>query len=462
MESKQHDIVIIGAGPGGYTAAIRAAQLGMDVACVEEEERLGGTCLRVGCIPSKALLESSERYAWAQHEADVHGVKLDGVGLDLAAMQTRKEGIVSDLTSGIAGLFKKNKITRYNGYGTITAPGVVQVKGKDEAELKAKHIMIATGSIPAILPGVEVDGKIIGDSTTGLSYDKVPEKLIVIGAGYIGMELGSVWLRLGSQVTVLEYLDRILPGIDSEIAREAQRIFKKQGFDFRLGARVTGAKAKGKKAIVELEGQDPLTADCVLCLTGRKPFTEGLGLEDVGIATDERGRIPVNEHFATKVEGIYAIGDVIAGPMLAHKAEEEAVACVEQIATGFNHVNYQAIPGVVYTEPEIAAVGRTEDELKDAGVEYNKGVFMFRANGRAKALGSIDGRVKVLADKTTDRLLGVHIIGPRAGDLIAECALALEFGACAEDIARTCHAHPTLSETVKEAALGVAGRMLNS
>ncbi len=462
MERKQHDIVIIGAGPGGYTAAIRAAQLGLDVACIEAEERLGGTCLRIGCIPSKALLESSERFAWARHEAVVHGVKLDRIGLDVAALQTRKEGIVSDLTSGIAGLFKKNKITRYSGKGTISAPGVVQVKGADTLELTAKQILIATGSVPAILPGVKLDGRIVGDSTTGLSFDQVPETLIVIGAGYIGMELGSVWLRLGSQVTVLEYLDRILPGLDSEIAREAQRIFKKQGFEFRLGARVTGAKAHGKQAIVELDGQEPLTADRVLCLTGRKPFTDGLGLENVGLSTDERGRIPVNQHFQTKVEGIYAIGDVIAGPMLAHKAEEEAVACVEQITSGFSHVNYSAMPAVVYTEPEIAAVGRTEDELKDAGVEYNKGVFMFRANGRAKALNATEGRVKVLADKKSDKLLGVHIIGPRAGDLIAECALAMEFGACAEDIARTCHAHPTLSEAVKEAALGVAGRMLNS
>lgn len=462
MERKQHDLIVIGGGPGGYIAAIRAAQLGFDTACVEMEQGLGGTCTRVGCIPSKALLESSERYEWSRHEAAVHGVKLDGVGLDLAAMMARKDGIVNELSNGIAGLFKKNKVTRYLGKGEFIEPGLVKVSGQDEAELQAKHVVIATGSVPAILPGVEMDGRIIGDSTTGLSFDSVPERLVVIGAGYIGMELGSVWLRLGSQVTVLEYLDRILPGIDSEIVREAQRIFKKQGFDFRFGSRVTGAKVKDGRAVVEMEGQEPVEAERVLCVTGRKPYTSGLGLERLGIELDKYGRVPVNEQFQTKVAGVYAIGDVITGPMLAHKAEEEGVACVEHIATGHSHVNYLAIPSVVYTEPEIAAVGRTEDDLKDAGVEYNKGVFMFRANGRAKALGSIEGRVKMLADKTTDKLLGVHIIGPRAGELIAECALALEFGACAEDIARTCHAHPTLPEAVKEAALGVAGRMLNS
>jgi dihydrolipoamide dehydrogenase len=462
MERKQHDLIVIGGGPGGYIAAIRAAQLGFDTACVEMEEDLGGTCTRIGCIPSKALLESSERYAWSRHEAAVHGVKLAGVGLDLTAMMARKDSIVSELSGGVAALFKKNKVTRYLGQGEFREPGVVKVTGQAEIELQAKHVIIATGSVPAILPGVELDGRIIGDSTTGLSFDAVPEQLIVIGAGYIGLELGSVWLRLGSQVTVLEYLDRILPGLDSEIVREAQRVFKKQGFDFRLNSRVTGAKVRDGRAVVTLDGQEPLEADRVLCVTGRKPYTAGLGLERLGIELDKYGHIPVAEHFRTLVDGVYAIGDVITGPMLAHKAEEEGVACVEQIATGHSHVNYLAIPSVVYTEPEIACVGRSEDELKDAGVEYSKGVFMFRANGRAKALGCTEGRVKVLADKATDKLLGIHIFGPRAGELIAECALALEFGACAEDIARTCHAHPTLPEAVREAALGVAGRMLNS
>lgn len=462
MESKQHDLVVIGAGPGGYVAAIRAAQLGLDVACIDKEERLGGTCLRIGCIPSKALLESSERFHWAKHDAASHGVKISKVEPDVAALLKRKDKIVEELTGGIAGLFKKNKVTRYEGSGKVIGKGEVTVSGKDEVKLSAKHIMIATGSVPAQLPGVELDGEHIGDSTTGLGFSDVPKHLVVIGAGYIGMELGSVWLRLGSKVTVLEYMDRVLPGMDTEISREAQRVYKKQGFEFKLGAKVTGAKVKGKKCVVEAEGEDAIECDRVLCVVGRKPFTEGLGLEDAGVKLDDNGRIEVDDNFQTSVEGIYAIGDVIDGPMLAHKASEEGIACVEKIATGYGHVNYAAIPAVVFTEPEIASVGKTEDELKDAGADYNKGVFQFRANGRAKALGSIDGRVKVLADKATDRLLGIHIIGPRAGDLIAECALAMEFGACAEDIARTCHTHPTLSEVVWEAALGVDGRTIHS
>ena len=466
MEQKQHDLIIIGGGPGGYVAAIRAAQLGLDTACVELEDRLGGTCLRVGCIPSKALLESSERYHSALHEGKVHGFSAAGVKLDLPAMLSRKDGIVAELTKGIDGLFKKNKIARYLGRGEITAPGKVTVHGSEPVELAAKQIVIATGSVPATLRGVEQDGEYIGDSTTGLSLSEVPERLVVIGAGYIGLELGSVWLRLGSKVTVLEYLDRILPGADSEIAREAQRVFKKQGFDFKLGARVTAARVEGKGAkkhcVVEAEGLEPIDCDRVLVVVGRRPNTAGLGLENIGVTTDECGFITVDDRFQTNVPGIYAIGDVIGGMMLAHKASDEGIACVENLAGGHGHISYQAIPAVVFTDPEIASVGRTEDELKEAGVEFKKGSFMFRASGRAKALNRIDGRVKVLADAATDKLLGVQILGPHAGDLIAECALAMEFGGTAEDIARTCHTHPTLGECVMEAALAVDGRAIHS
>ncbi|MBN2082769.1 dihydrolipoyl dehydrogenase [bacterium] len=457
MASKQHDLVIIGGGPGGYVAALRAAQLGIDTACVELEERLGGTCLRVGCIPSKALLESSEQYANARDGLLAHGISCASVKLDLAKLMQRKDGIVAELTKGIDGLFKKNKIARYLGRAEITAPGVVSVDGDETVEITAKHILIATGSTPAAVPGVKLDGTLIGDSTLGLSFDRVPERLVVIGAGYIGMELGSVWQRLGSQVIVLEYLDRILPGTDSEIAREALRLFRKQGLDIRLQSRVTGVQTLGKGAkascLVELDGGEPVACDRVLVVVGRQPNTAGLGLANVGVRTNERGFIQVDAQYATSVPGIYAVGDVIGGMMLAHKASHEGIACVETLAGGHGHVSYDAIPAVVYTEPEIASVGATEDALKTAGREYRKGVFMFRASGRAKALNQTEGRVKVLADAATDRLLGVHILGPRAGELIAECAMALEFGATAEDLARTCHAHPTLSEVVMEAAL---------
>jgi dihydrolipoamide dehydrogenase len=465
MSSVTHDLVILGAGPGGYVAAIRAGQLGMNVACVEEVPALGGTCVRIGCIPSKALLESSEHFYEAQHALAVHGVKVAGVELDLPTMLKRKDQVVNDLTRGVEFLFKKNKVTRYAGHARFTGPGRVTVTGADGAavaEITAKHIVIATGSKPAPLKGVAYDGDRIGSSTEALSYAEVPKHLVVIGAGYIGLELGSVWLRLGAKVTVLEYLDRILPGMDSDLATEAKRIFERQGITFLLGRRVTGAKLEKKEVVVESEGAEPIRCDRVLLAVGRIPNTDDLGLESVGIKTDERGRVPVDEHFATSAPGVYAIGDVIGGAMLAHKAEEEGVACVERIATGYGHVNYDAIPGVVYTHPEIASVGRTEDELKAAGVAYKKGVFFFRANGRAKALAEIDGRVKILADGTTDRILGVHILGPRAGDLIAEAAVAMEFGASAEDLARTCHAHPTLAEAVKEAALAVGGRMIHA
>ncbi len=461
-ETKNHDLVIIGAGPGGYVAAIRAAQLGFDVACIESESELGGTCVRVGCIPSKALLEASELFYQAKNQLGDFGVNVKGVELDLERMLKKKTDVVKANTQGVAFLFKKNKVTRYQGHGRITGKGKVTVESSDgSTELSAKHILIATGSKVAPLKGVELDGDRIGTSTEALSYPEVPGHLVVIGAGYIGLEMGSVWSRLGSKVTVLEYLDRILPGMDSEIAKDAQRLFKKQGMVFSLGARVTGAKVEGDKVKVTVDGSDPISCDRVLLSVGRIPNTDGLGLDSVGIELDKRGRIPVGEHFNTRIDGIYAIGDVIEGPMLAHKAMEEGVACVEYIATGYGHVNYDAIPGVVYTDPEIASVGATEEQLKEAGTPYKKGMFPFSANGRARALGHTDGRVKILAHKETDRILGVHIIGPRAGDLIAELVAAIEFGASSEDIARTCHAHPTLSEAVHEAALAVDGRALH-
>jgi dihydrolipoamide dehydrogenase len=459
----KHDLVIIGAGPGGYVAAIRAAQLGFDTACIEMEPELGGTCVRVGCIPSKALLEASERYAEALHGLGVFGINVSGVGLDLKKMLDRKNTVVKQNTSGVAYLFKKNKITRYLGKGRFTAPGRIAVDGTDGSvtEIEAKHVVIATGSKVAQLRGVKLDGDRIGTSTEALTYPTVPEHLVVIGAGVIGLELGSVWARLGSKVTVLEYMGRILPGMDDELSAEAKKIFEKQGLSFRLGVRVTGARADGDKCTVDIDGAESVTCDRVLVCVGRVPNTDGLGLEAIGLTLDDRGRVPVGDHFQTTIPGVYAIGDVIAGPMLAHKAEDEGVACVEFIKTGYGHVNYDAIPGIVYTHPEIASVGKTEEELKKAQIPYKKGVFPFSANGRARALAQTDGRVKILAHAETDRVLGVHIIGPRAGDLIAEAAVAIEFGASSEDIARACHAHPTLAEAVKEAALAVSGRSLS-
>lgn len=459
---RDHDVIIIGAGPAGYVAAIRAAQLGMNVACVEREPALGGTCLRVGCIPSKALLESSELFAAARGRFETHGIRLVDVTFDLAAMLGRKNEIVDRLTKGVDGLFRKHKIVRYLGYGRISGPGAVVVQtDKETVALKARWILIATGSTPAHLPGVRLDGDRITTSTEALSYPDVPEHLVVIGAGYIGLEIGSVWRRLGAKVTVVEYLDRILSGMDLEIAAEAKRMFERQGLDFHLGRRVTGARVEGEHCIVECEGAESIRCDRVLVAAGRAPMTANLGLETVGITPDEHGRIPVNEQFATSAIGIYAIGDVIRGPMLAHKASEEGIACVEILAGGYGHVNYEMIPSVVYTHPEIASVGRTEEELREAEIDYRKGVFPFLASGRARALGQPEGRIKVLADKKTDRLLGVHILGPRAGDLIAEAATAMAFGASSEDIARTCHAHPTLAEAFREAALAVQGRALH-
>ena len=466
-DSQSFDLVVIGAGPGGYVAAIRAAQLGMKTACVELEPALGGTCLRVGCIPSKALLESSEIYAQALHHFADRGVRMEGVSLDLPAMLKNKAGTVEALTGGITGLFKKNKVTRLAGRATLAGRDgdavKITVDGEDAGEYTAKHVLVATGSAPASLPGIEIDGEFVTDSTGALSYEDVPGHLVVIGAGYIGLELGTVWRRLGSEVTVLEYLDRILPLSDGEIAKAAEKTFRKQGLNLRLGTKVVGVEKNegGKGGRVLVEGGDPVECDKVLMSVGRRPYTDGLGLESVGIEVDKKGFIPVDEGYNTAAEGVLAIGDVIGGAMLAHKAEEEAVACVERLATGTGHINYGAIPSVVYTAPEIAAVGKTEEELKSEGVKYRKGKFPFAANGRAKAIGHAEGQVKVLADEATDRILGVHILGPHAGDLIAECAAAMEFGATAEDVARTCHAHPTLAEAVKEAALAVDGRALH-
>lgn len=464
MEKQSHDLVVIGAGPGGYQAAIRAAQLGLNVGVIEKDATLGGTCLNVGCIPSKALLESSELYAEASHGSLAqHGVRTGAVELDLAAMLKRKEQVVKALTTGIAGLFKKHKITRYSGLGRFASPTHVQVVTEQGvgAELTAKHVLIATGSKPASLPGVELDGDRVGTSTEALSYREVPAHLVVIGAGYIGLELGSVWRRLGAKVSVVEYLDRILPGMDTEMATEAQKVFAKQGFGFHLGRRVTGARRDGDGAIVEMEGAEPIRCDRVLVAVGRLPYTDGLGLEAAGLATDARGRIPVDAHWQTATPGVHAIGDVIAGPMLAHKAEEEGVAVAEWIGTGWSHVNYDTIPGVCYTNPEFATVGKTEDTLAAEGIPYRKGSFPFRANARARTLNQLEGRVKILAHAKTDRVLGIHIFGPRAGELIAEATLAMELGASSEDIARTCHAHPTLPEVLREAALAVDGRPLN-
>ena len=458
----EFDLIVIGAGPGGYVAAIRAAQLGQSVACIELEKRLGGTCLRVGCIPSKALLESSHKFAEVKDHLGEHGVDVTGVQLDLKKMLKRKDRVVSTLTKGIEHLFKKNKVQRFSGRGEIVAKDrVAVINGDEKTELKAKKILIATGSKVAPLKGVETDGVFIGGSTSALSYDAVPETMVVIGAGVIGLELGSVWSRLGAKVIVLEYQDRILAGMDADLAAQAQKIFSEQGLEFRLGVKVTGARKDGDKCLVEYEGGEPISCDRVLLSVGRVPNTDGLGLENVGVNLDNRGRVAVNDHFQTNVESIYAIGDVIQGPMLAHKAEEEGVACVEHMVTGYGHLNYDAIPSIVYTHPEIASVGRSESELTEAGVAFKSGQFPFLANGRARAMNETGGFVKVLADAKTDRLLGVHIVGPHAGDLIAEAAVAIEFSASSEDLARACHAHPTLAEVVKEAALAVDGRAIH-
>ena len=457
-----YDVVIIGGGPGGYNAAIRAGQLGLKVACVEKRVTLGGTCLNVGCMPSKALLHASELYEIAAK--DFAGLGIDAtVSLNLPNMMKQKADSVAQLTKGIEFLFKKNKVDWVKGVGVITGPGKVTVTGVDGlvTPLEAKNIVIATGSEPSPLPGVTVDGMRIVDSTGALTFPEVPKSLVVIGAGVIGLELGSVWRRLGAQVTVVEFLDRIVPGVDAEVAKTFQRSLTKQGMTFKLGAKVTGATASDKGVTLSVEpvagGEaETLTADYVLLAIGRRPYTQGLGLESVGIAPDKRGFIET-DHWKTSAPGVWAIGDVTHGPMLAHKAEDEAVACIETIAGKAGHVNYGIIPGVIYTYPEVATVGKTEEELKAEGVEYKVGKFPFTANSRAKINHETDGFVKVLADAKTDRVLGAHMIGPDVSEMIGEYCVAMEFSAASEDIARTCHPHPTRSEALRQAAMGVEG-----
>ncbi|MDH3213086.1 MAG: dihydrolipoyl dehydrogenase [Myxococcales bacterium] len=462
------DVVVIGAGPGGYVAAIRAAQLGMTTACVDSRGALGGTCLNVGCIPSKALLHSSERFAAARDRYAEHGIELGEVKLDLGRMMSRKDDVVAGLTKGIGQLFKKNGVEHVHGTGCIPKPGEVEValEGGGTRTLVADRIVIATGSDSTPLPGVEIDEKRIVTSTGALALDAVPEHLVVVGAGVIGLELGSVWRRLGARVTVIEYLDRILPGMDHELARHAQRLLGKQGLEFRLSSAVKRAEVGTDAVALSVEAAaggaaESLQADVVLVAVGRRPYTEGLGLDEVGVTRDDRGFIQVDDRFETSVPGIHAIGDCIPGPMLAHKAEEDGVVCVEMLAGQSGHVDYGKVPAVVYTAPEIAGVGKTEDELREAGVGYNAGKFPFLANSRGRAIGETDGFVKVLADAKADRLLGVHIIGPFAGDLLQEAVVALEFGASAEDLARTVHSHPAMGEAVKEAALAALGRAIH-
>ncbi|MGM0577049.1 MAG: dihydrolipoyl dehydrogenase [Myxococcota bacterium] len=467
MPETRYDLVVIGAGPGGYVCAIRAAQLGLKVACVEKWPTLGGTCLNVGCIPSKALLESSERFETSREHMAEHGVKIGDVDLDLSTMLGRKDDIVDKLVGGVEMLFKKNKIHWAKGFGRIRDAHTVVVEGEGDEEevLEADAIVIATGSEPASLPGVDFDGERVVSSTEALTFEEVPERFVVVGAGVIGLELGSVWRRLGSEVTVLEYLDHILPGVDREIGKEAHKILTGQGLGFVTGAKVHTAEVGDDGVTLKWDDADGETheieADRVLVSIGRRPYTDGLGCEDVGIELDERGRIAVNGDYETSVSGIFAIGDATPGLMLAHKASDEGIAVAELLAGHEGHVNYDAIPTIIYTHPEIAGVGRTEEELKDEGVPYRKGKFRYVANGRALGLGETEGQVKILAHADTDRILGCHIVGARAGDLIAEIAVAVEFGASAEDIARSVHAHPTLAEIVREAAFDVDRRAIH-
>lgn len=463
MSKKDYDVIIIGSGPGGYVCAIRCAQLGMKVACVEKRETLGGTCLNVGCIPSKALLSTSEKYHEADEKFKGFGIDVSGLKLNLKAMMKHKNDVVAANTQGIEFLFKKNKIDWLQGEGKLTAEDEVTVGKK---KYTAENIVIATGSDVVSLPGIKIDEKQIVSSTGALELSKVPKKMVVIGGGVIGLELGCVWSRLGADVTVVEFLDEILPGMDGEIRRESRKIFEKQGVKFKISTKVTSAKPGKSGVDLELEPasggkKEKMKADIVLVAVGRKAYTDKLGLDKVGVETDERGRVKVGEFFDTNIDCIYAIGDVIAGPMLAHKAEEEGVILAEMLAGQSGHIDYNLIPGVVYTFPEVANIGQTEEQLKEAGIEYKKGKFPFSANGRARAMGATEGFVKILADAKTDRVLGAHIIGPEAGTLIAEIAAVMEFGGSAEDIARTCHAHPTLEEVVKEAALAVDGRAVH-
>lgn len=475
MSSETYDVVVIGSGPGGYVCAIRAAQLGLKTACVEKDNTLGGTCLNVGCIPSKALLSVSEKYAHAAHDFAAIGIDVGTPKIDLKKMMGHKDKVVAANTQGISFLFKKNKVDHIVGTGTITAADTVEVAGKGgKKTIKAKNIVIATGSESTPLRGIEVDEKQIVTSTGALALDKVPASLAVIGGGVIGLEMGTVWQRLGAKVTVIEFLDRILPTMDMEVSKETKKILSKQGMEFKLATKVTGADKKKGKVTLTLEPAVPggagnqksgdtekLEVETVLLSIGRRPYTSGLGLEKVGVSVDNRGMVEVDDHFQTNVKGIYAIGDVIRGPMLAHKAEDEGVVLAEIIAGQSGHINYDAIPSVVYTFPEVASVGKTEEQLKEAGIEYKAGKFPFMANGRARAMGAIDGFVKILADAETDRVLGCHIVGAEAGTLIAEVVTVMEFGGSAEDIARICHAHPTLNEVVKEAALAVDGRPIH-
>jgi len=462
---KSFDVVVIGAGPGGYVAAIRGAQLGMKVALVEKEARLGGTCLNVGCIPSKALLQSSELYHQAQHELADHGLSVGEVSVDIARMMERKTRVVHELTDGIGLLMKKNKVSVFSGAATLEGADRVRVAGQEPELLQAGAIVLATGSVPIAIPSLPVDGQRVVTSTEALSFEAVPEHLVVVGAGAIGLELGSVWRRLGARVTVVEMMDQIVPHADRQAAKMLQRPLKALGLDIRLQSQVTGLEVQGDGVRVTVkdkaEREEVLEADRVLVAVGRRPMTEGLGLEDVGVHLDERGRVKVDENFTTSVRGIYAIGDLIPGPMLAHKASEEGVALMETLAGKAGHVSYEAIPNVVYTWPELASVGRSEEELKAAGQAYRSGRYYFKANGRAKTMGQEDGFVKILADPDTDALLGVHIVGPNASDLIAEMVVAVEMRASAEDVARMVHAHPTLSEAVKEAALAVDKRAIH-
>lgn len=463
MAKKSYDVIVIGGGPGGYVAAIRAAQLGMSVACVEKRKALGGTCLNVGCIPSKALLSASEKYDEAKNHFSQIGITTGAVKLDLKGMMKFKDSVIDANTKGIEFLFKKNKIDWLQGWGSIPEKGKVKV---DKTTYDAKHIIIATGSGVADLPGIKIDEKRIVSSTGALELSKVPKSMVVIGGGVIGLEMGAVWNRLGSDVTVVEYMDTILAGMDLEVAKSMKKIMEKQGIKFKTSSKVSSVKLNAKDITVSVEPAkggkaETLKAEIVLVAVGRKAYTDQLGLDKIGVETDERGRIVTTNGFKTNIDGIYAIGDVIAGPMLAHKAEEEGVILAEMLSGSSGHIDYNLVPGVVYTHPECASIGQTEEQLKAAGVKYAKGSFPFMANGRARAMGMTDGFVKILADAKTDRVLGVHIIGPEAGTLIHECAIAMEFGGSSEDIARTCHAHPTLNEVVKEAALAVDGREIH-